>query len=68
MEGFIKINFTKTSNDGVYSYSDALHLPENHSLTEEEIEAMKQARFDNWLNMILNPLTLVEESSEPAPE
>jgi hypothetical protein len=66
MEGFIKINFTKTSDDGVYSYSDALHLPENHSFTDEEIEAMKQARFDKWLNMILNPPAPVEE--EVAPE
>jgi hypothetical protein len=51
----IKIDFTKTSEDGVYSFSDALHLPINHSYTDEEIEAMKQARFDRWLDMILNP-------------
>jgi hypothetical protein len=59
----IKINFTKTSEDGVYSFSDALHLPITHSYTEEEIEAMKQARFDNWLNMILNPPEPVVEES-----
>jgi hypothetical protein len=57
----IKIDFTKTSSDGVYSFSDALHLPINHSYTDEEIEAMKQARFDNWHNMILNPPAPVEE-------
>ena len=51
----IKIDFTKTSEDGVYSFSDALHLPINHTYTDEEIEAMKQARFDRWLDMILNP-------------
>lgn len=55
MEGFIKINFTKTSDDGIYSYTDAIHLPENHSFTEEQIETMKQERFDRWLNFILNP-------------
>jgi hypothetical protein len=43
----IKIDFTKTSEDGVYSFSDALHLPINHSYTDEEIEAMKQARFES---------------------
>jgi hypothetical protein len=58
----IKIDFTKTSSDGVYSFSDALHLPINHTYTEEQIEAMKQQRFDNWLNMILNPPAPVEES------
>lgn len=59
----IKIDFTKTSEDGVYSFSDALHLPINHSYTEEDIEAMKQVRFDNWLNMILNPPEPVVEES-----
>jgi hypothetical protein len=49
----IKIDFIKTSEDGVYSFSDALHLPINHTYTEEEIEAMKQARFDKWLALIL---------------
>lgn len=58
----IKIDFIKTSADGIYSYSDALFLPANHSHTEEEIEAMKQERFDRWLNMILNPPTPVEEA------
>ena len=62
----IKIDFTKTSADGVYSFSDALHLPINHSYTDEEIEAMKQARFDRWLDMILNPPEPVVE--EPVVE
>ncbi len=59
----IKIDFTKSSSDGVYTYSDALHLPANHSYTKQEIEDMKQARFDRWLNMILNPPTPPEEST-----
>jgi hypothetical protein len=63
----IKIDFQKSSEDGIYSYSDALHLPANHSYTEQEIEAMKQARFDNWLNMILNPPTPVEEPIAETP-
>lgn len=58
----IKIDFSKTSDDGKYTYSDALHLPANHKYTDQEIEAMKQARFDNWLNMILNPPAPAEES------
>jgi len=59
----IKIDFTKTSGDGVYSFSDALHLPINHSYTDEEIEAMKQVRFDRWLDMILNPPAPVVEET-----
>lgn len=45
----IKIDFTKSSEDGIYTFSDALHLPINHNYTDEDIEAMKQQRFDNWL-------------------
>lgn len=51
----IKIDFVKTSDDGKYSYSDALHLPANHTYTDAEIEAMKQERFDRWISMILTP-------------
>lgn len=57
----IKIDFQKESADGIYQYSDALHLPANHTFTDEEIEAMKQQRFDRWLNMILNPPAPVEQ-------
>ena len=63
----IKIDFQKTSADGIYSYSDALHLPANHSYTEEEIEAMKQARFDRWLALITQPpVEVVEDTSNTA--
>jgi len=57
----IKIDFIKTSDDGVYSFSDALHLPINHTYTDEEIEAMKQERFDNWMNYILYSSTNTTE-------
>jgi hypothetical protein len=66
------IDFTKTSEDGKYSFSDALHLDDNHTFTEEEIEAMKQERFDNWLAYILAPVieevaveTPVSDTTEP---
>ena len=49
----IKINFS--IDNGTYSFSDALHLPANHTYTEQEIEAMKQARFDNWVAIITAP-------------
>lgn len=62
----MKIDFTKTSEDGKYSFSDALHLNDNHTFTEAEIEAMKQERFDNWLAYILAPAPEVVEP--PAPD
>ena len=38
-------------------YCDALHLPDNHGLSDEQIEAMKQQRLDNWLALITAPPT-----------
>jgi len=48
----IKIDFEFDSPHGVFR--DALHLPENHGMTDAEIQAMKQQRFDNWI-AIVNP-------------
>jgi hypothetical protein len=37
------------------AYSDALHLDDNHTFTEDEIEDMKQKRLDNWIAYIESP-------------
>lgn len=50
----IKIDFTKTTPSGSI-YSDAIYLPEDHTFTEEEIEAMKQKRYDDWLEYLTTP-------------
>jgi hypothetical protein len=47
------INF-EISKDG-HTYRDAIHLPEDHNLSEEQIEVIKQQRFDNWYQIITNP-------------
>jgi hypothetical protein len=49
----IKIDFSFPSQHG--TFSDALHLPENHGFSDEQIEAMKQQRFDNWIAIITAP-------------
>jgi hypothetical protein len=33
-------------------FRDALYLPEDHQLSDSEIQAMKQQRLDNWLMVI----------------
>jgi len=50
--GSIKIAFTKSNEK--YSFSDALIFTqeEYEALTEDQIEAMKQARFDKWHDVI----------------
>ena len=54
----IKINFT------LNSFSDALHLADDHGLTDDEIEAMKQARYNKWDDFIKNPPPVVDETVE----
>jgi hypothetical protein len=49
----IKIDFEFETTYGVFR--DALHLPEGHGFTEEEIAAMKQQRLDNWLAVVTAP-------------
>jgi hypothetical protein len=55
----IKIDFTFDSSYG--QFADALHLPEDHTLSDAEIEAIKQQRFAAWLNHIENPPQQDEE-------
>jgi hypothetical protein len=57
----IKIDFSKT-HETYGTFADAIHLDENHTYTDEEIEAMKQQRFDNWVAHI------VEMSNRPPEE
>ena len=49
----VKIDFEFESKYGVFR--DALHLPDDHGMTDEQIAAMKQQRFDNWIAVIEAP-------------
>ena len=60
----IKIDFEKTSNDGVWIYRDALYLPDDHTYSEADIEAFKQARFAKWLEVITAPSVFEETPVE----
>ena len=67
----IKIDFEFDTPHGVFR--DALHLPDDHAFTQDEIQAMKQQRVDNWIAVVTAPpAEPVEESApvveEPAPE
>jgi hypothetical protein len=55
----IKIDF-EIKHETYGTYRDAIYLQEDHSLSDAEIEAMKQERYNNWLNIIENP-PVVEE-------
>ena len=49
----VKIDFEFDSQYGVFR--DALHLPDDHGMTDDEIQAMKQQRLDNWLAIVTAP-------------
>lgn len=44
------------------TYRDALHLEDNHSFTDEEVDAMKQERVDNWIAIVETPPEDVESN------
>jgi hypothetical protein len=49
----LTINF-EMSQDG-YTLKDAIVLPNDHNLTDAEIEALKQQRFDDWYAIVTAP-------------
>lgn len=46
----IKIDFEFDTPHG--KFADALHLPDDHTLTEEDIQNLKQQRVDNWIAVV----------------
>lgn len=46
----VKIDFAFDTKYG--RFADALHLPDDHGLSDAEIEAMKQQRLDNWIAIV----------------
>jgi MOSC domain-containing protein YiiM len=57
MPNTVKIDFEFQTKYGVFR--DALHLPEDHGYTQEQISEMQAERLNNWLYSVENP---------PAPE
>lgn len=49
----MKIDFEFDTPHGVFR--DALHLPDDHTFTDAEIDAMKQQRVDNWVAIVTAP-------------
>lgn len=51
----IQITYEFESDHG--TFRDAIYLPEDHTFTDSEIEAMKKDRFDRWYEGVTNPQT-----------
>jgi hypothetical protein len=44
-----------------YTFRDAIVLPEGVTMTEDEIETMKQQRFDDWVTLITTVEEIIQE-------
>jgi hypothetical protein len=49
----MKIEFTFDTEYGVFR--DALHLPDDQTFSDADIEEMKQARLNNWIAVVEAP-------------
>jgi hypothetical protein len=49
----VKLDFTIT--DGINTLTDAIVLPDDHTLTDDEIEAMKVQRLSDWISPPITP-------------
>jgi hypothetical protein len=49
----MKIEFTFDTEYGVFR--DALHLPDDQTFSDADIEEMKQARLNNWIAVVTTP-------------
>jgi hypothetical protein len=56
----MKIDFQFDTEYGLFS--DAISLPDDHTFTDDDIEAMKQERLANWITIITTPSEPVEET------
>ena len=52
------------------SFKDAIHLPNDHNFTENEIENIKIERYNNWINSIesISSSPHVQMTPEPISE
>jgi hypothetical protein len=57
----VKIDFERETSHGVYR--DAITLPDDHTLSQADIEALMQQRVDNWVTYMDNP-----PQPDPEPE
>ena len=49
----MKIDFDFETPHGLFR--DALHLPDNHTFSDADIQLMTEARVDNWIAHVTAP-------------
>ena len=46
----MKIDFSRKHELGIFK--DSIVLPDDHTLSEEEIDAIQEERFQSWVSMM----------------
>jgi hypothetical protein len=49
----MKIDFEFQTEHGLFR--DALYLADDHTFTDEQLQAMQQERVDNWIAVVTAP-------------
>jgi hypothetical protein len=61
----MKIDFEFQTKYGVFR--DALHLPDDHTFNETELNFLKKERLDNWISILeappIEPQTPIQNNS-----
>jgi len=58
----MKIDFEFNTEFG--TFRDSLNLPDDHNLSDQEIQTMKESRRDSWVDFIKNaPDVVITEDS-----
>ena len=50
----MKIDFEFDTEHG--KFVDAIHIPDGQTMSDEEVEALKQLRLNSWLYLLNNPM------------
>lgn len=59
----VKIEFERLLESHGILFRDAIYLPDDHSMSEGEIESIKEQRFQVWSEAVLNPPDPPEEKA-----
>jgi len=67
--GLSMISIPFAATDGTYTLTDAIVLPDDHGMSDEQIEQMKRQRLIDWIAFVTTPpVEIAEEPSPPVDE
>ena len=61
---FKMINIQYKKTNGTYTFSDVIVLENDHTLSDQDIETLKDSRFQNWLTVVSQPVILSDNPDQ----